>query len=90
MEDKMDFETIFDEIAMLIISVSEDELTSSNITRDTNLIEDIGLDSIKIIKLIIDIEEKFSLFFDVEILAADNIFIFGNLVQYVYDLLNKN
>ncbi len=86
----MDFETIFDEIAMLIISVSEDELTSSNITRDTNLIEDIGLDSIKIIKLIIDIEEKFSLFFDVEILAADNIFIFGNLVQYVYDLLNKN
>ena len=86
----MDFEIIFKEIAMLIISVSEDELTISNITRDTNLIEDLGFDSIKIIKLIIDIEEKFGLFFDVEILVTDNIFIFGNFVKDVYDLLNKN
>lgn len=86
----MDFEIIFEEITMLISAILKDEITFSNITRDTNLIEDLEFDSIKIIKLIIDIEEKFGLFFDVEILSVDNIFIFGNLVQYVYDLLNKN
>lgn len=86
---KMTYEFIFNEIKKLIISVSEQDLVDKNITENTNLVEDLNFDSIQIIRLIVEIEQQFNVYFDMEIIVAADIFVYKNFVQYVYNLLNE-
>lgn len=52
------------------------------ITDTTDLVRDLGFDSITIIQLILDIEENFGVQFDDEIEYKD-ITVVGNLKQYI-------
>lgn len=60
-----------------------DEIDVNLICEDTNLINDFMYDSIRIVELIIDIEEAFDIEFDSSELALDNIADFRKLVPLI-------
>lgn len=54
-----------------------------NITENERMIEDIGIDSIDLIKVIINIEAEFGFEFEDEFMSYEKIYTFGLLLDYV-------
>ena len=59
------------------------------IDADTNLMTDYGFDSIMLVQLIVDIEEKFDFVFPDEYTTVDVLSKFSNLVQIINEYKNK-
>lgn len=65
------------------------DITSRKINDRERLIEDIGIDSIRIVKIIVGIENEFEFEFDDEYLNYEKIYTFGLLFDYVKFKMNK-
>lgn len=74
--------TILKENTVMII---EDE----NVKEDTDLIEELGFDSLSIIRFITDVEREFNIEFDFEELISEVIGKYGTLLEVIEKKLNK-
>ncbi|MCI9142905.1 MAG: acyl carrier protein [Lachnospiraceae bacterium] len=68
--------------------IREKFLISIDIKDDDNLTE-IGIDSMKVIKLVIDLEEQFGFEFEDEKLTYDTLHSINSIAAYVYERLKK-
>ena len=63
----------------------------TNITPETNLVKDIGMDSISLMMMVVSIENKFNIELPDEFLTEESLSKFSNIVTIVEELLkNKN
>lgn len=84
---------IREEIIPIIRSVLEQQelnfsFTDSQINDNTNLLVDLGMDSIEIITVIAEIENAFDIEFDYIDMEIEKIIIFGNIVQSLEQALS--
>lgn len=59
------------------------DISYRKIENNERLIEDVGIDSIRIVKMIVGIENEFGFEFDDEFLDYNKIYTFGLLYDYV-------
>lgn len=52
-----------------------------------NLVEDLGFESIQIVKLIIDIEREYDITFDIFQISIEDFTSLDNLVEKIYNLI---
>ena len=74
----MIFEKVRDALA------SQFELDPASITPETNLIDDIGADSLDVVELIMELEDEFGITISDE--AAAELFTVGRIVEYIEKL----
>lgn len=68
-----------------------DEVNMDSIDiRESNLITDLGLNSFSLVQLIVDIEDEFGICFDDEKLDLEKFASFTQLVNVVYDEINRH
>ena len=75
------------EIKKIILSIANSTISVTDITDNMNLIEDLNHDSIKMIQLIVEVEEKFNLFIDIENVPIKELYNVGTFINYVDILL---
>lgn len=73
---------VYEELKKIIIQISG-ILSNVDIDEETNLINDLGFESIMIMELIIKIEETFLFEFSDEEMDIEKIMIVGNLVEII-------
>lgn len=73
---------VYEELKKIIIQISG-ILSNVDINEETNLINDLGFESIMIMELIIKIEETFLFEFSDEEMDIEKIMIVGNLVEII-------
>lgn len=83
----MDLEEIKSKLNEIVKRHSK--LCSNPITNDTNLIDDLGLDSVTMIKLITEIEDEIGIEFDFMSIEIDDIVIYQNLEQIVLTICSE-
>lgn len=89
MENK-NMEQVVDKIKEIISRVSRVKLPIENINDATDLIEDLGLDSVAIVQTIVVIEKEFNIQFLNEELTVELLAKFGGLKEKVFEkLANK-
>ncbi len=71
----MIFEKVRDALA------SQFELDPASITMDTNLIDDLGADSLDVVELIMELEDEFGVTISDE--AAAELYTVGRIVEYL-------
>ncbi len=71
----MIFEKVRDALA------SQFELDPASITMDTNLIDDLGADSLDVVELIMELEDEFGIAISDE--AAAELYTVGRIVEYL-------
>lgn len=76
------------EIKKIILSIANSTISVTDITDNMNLIEDLNYDSIKMIQLIVEVEEKFNLFIDIENVPIKELYNVGTFINYVDILLS--
>lgn len=54
-------EEIFEKVANYLVEESETDLELKEITRDTNLREDLDLDSLQSLSMVLDLEEEYGI-----------------------------
>ena len=74
----MIFEKVRDALA------SQFELDPASITMDTNLIDDLGADSLDVVELIMELEDEFGIAISDE--AAAELYTVGRIVEYIEKL----
>lgn len=74
---------VCDVLKDMIMSLSPNCISGEAISSSTDLIKDLGFDSIIIVQLIINVETEFGFEFDDEMLGFEGIVNFGKLVEYV-------
>lgn len=74
----------------LLLQYAREKVKADDIKDETDLIRDLGYDSISIIRLITDIELKFDFEFDDEYLSIELIGIYKDLRDYVAKKITKS
>ncbi|MCM1361285.1 MAG: acyl carrier protein [Clostridiales bacterium] len=64
-------------------------IDDENIKEDTDFIEELGFDSLSIIRFITDVEREFNIEFDFEELVSEVIGKYGTLLEVIEKKLNK-
>lgn len=67
---------------ILEVWVSDDELLDE-LSEDTNLISDLGLDSVGVLQVILSVEKEFGVSINVQEYEAETFSVFGRLVGLV-------
>ena len=78
---------VFEEIAQTICEQSQRKVSAQDIRNGTRLIEDLGYDSISLMQLIINLEERYGIQFKDEFLLMDKINVVGNIYDYILTLV---
>jgi acyl carrier protein len=73
----------------LIAEYSAESVEISNITGETNLIKNLAYDSLEFVQLISDIEDEYSIFFDVDDLNMDTLSVYSQLEATVNQKIEK-
>lgn len=78
---------IDDRIKKIISKLLEDDEIQKMITSETNIIDDIGLDSIQMINFILMLEDEFDMEIDFDEFEYDYLLRFDALVEFIKDKL---
>lgn len=78
------------EFIKCISEITELDEKTVGIERDTRLIDDLMLDSLQLIRLITEIEEKYRIHIDIVDLFNANMLTVGELMKKVYDNKENN
>ena len=73
----------------LIVNASEKNIKKDQIKMNSSLINDLGFDSINLMKLIVDIEQQFEIEYGDGLQMISNIANYDTLVHYISDLLEQ-
>lgn len=79
---------INEKVKNIICLTLEDDSYYDRLTDETNLVEDIGMDSIQIMQIVISIEIEFDIEFNDDELLIDNLAILKNLIRIILSRLN--
>jgi len=79
---------IKEKIKDLLIEVTENESLSNTITGTTNIINDVGLDSIQMINFILMIEDEFCIEIDFENFDVENLNSVDTLCNFISEHKN--
>jgi acyl carrier protein len=71
------------EITRVLVDRLELQLRESELSPDARLMDDLGLDSAGILELVVGVEEKFSIDFDVAGTTEDDFHSIRSLARYV-------
>lgn len=82
----MNIELILKEI---IINVAFDNISPEDIDRDTDLKADLGIDSITLVSVMIDIEEEFGITFESNVFDTYSMEKYGVILEQVTRLLRQ-
>ncbi len=72
-----------EDLKKIIIRNSTIALAENDIQDDTDLISDLGFDSVKLIQLVVDIENKFGFEFQDEDLSFEILSKYSDLQEYI-------
>lgn len=75
------------EMKRILIEIVEGRITEDNICSNTNIVEDIGLDSLQMINLILMIEDAFDLEIDFDEIEYEIFLRFSELVEFIKEKL---
>ncbi len=84
MSDRM-----LEQVIRVIVSTCIVPVPKEQIREDTDLLTDLGLESIQIVELVLSLEEEFGIEFDDDDLNPDNFQIVGSIVRTI-ELLTEN
>ena len=87
----MKTDTVFPELISIIENMPECRVPAGNLTASTRLQEDLGLDSIALIDLIVNIEDRFAVHIDPLIMDLQTAFkTVGTLGSFLEGLIENN
>lgn len=72
---------------MIIVNLSNGSISVEEINDDTNLVLDIGFDSLSMIQCIVEIENAFQIEFDDEDIGGDKMQEYSTLLSLITDKL---
>ena len=80
--------SLFEELQKMIISVARTNILEENVTPETNLIDDLGFESVALVELIVTVEEHYGIEFEdnAMISAVDKV---GDLEEYVINRIRE-
>jgi acyl carrier protein len=78
--EKKDLEEVIKE---LLAKAIEDESAKDGWTTDTDIINDIGIDSIQIVRFMLSLEDRLGISLDFEDISFDDFSSIGSLVEFV-------
>lgn len=82
METKTANDTIiFNDLTTIIKPYCKEESAFNNVTKETRFIEDLGINSARLVDIVIDIEDKFNVSIDDE--SADQIRTIGDAIRVI-------
>lgn len=79
---------IYERLKAVIYRVSNSD--SFTITKNTNLVDDLGFDSVSIVSLIVEIEDEFNIVLEDEDLEIDLLSNVGTLENIISKKLTRN
>ena len=85
----MNREEIMDKLVDIICATYNVPLNKEEITLDTRLMEDLGMDSIKVLEMVVYLEDEFELEFNEDDLILDNLRTIGLTVSTIEKCLNE-
>ena len=80
---------IFDRVVSVIIKNYKIPLNKDQINEDTDVLIDLGFESIKILEMIVYLEEEFIIEFDDESLVIDKLKTVGMIVRTIKVLIER-
>lgn len=80
---------IMPKIREILLEVADDDTLSKRLTGNTNINTDIGLDSIRMINLILILEDEFGIEINFEKFSLDNLNSVDILCSFIADLKNS-
>lgn len=78
-----------DIIKETVVSTLNYRIEISDITDETNLLNDLNIDSLAYVQIIIELEEKFNIEMDDEIMDLDAMQIYNNFVNAIIKEVSK-
>ncbi|MBN1600184.1 MAG: hypothetical protein JW915_01185 [Chitinispirillaceae bacterium] len=85
----MEREMIADKLKNIIVEVKNQEVSGDSIADSTNLVTDVGIDSLQLINFILSIEDEFEIELDFDSFDLDHLNRFGSLVEFVEGCISK-
>lgn len=85
----MDREVISCKLKDIIVEIKNQELSADTIVDSTNLVTEIGIDSLQLINFILSIEDEFEIELDFESFDLIHLNRFEALVDFVDGCINK-
>jgi acyl carrier protein len=84
----MDRTAILSELKKVLAPYTENKELLEGISDDTNLINDLKINSANLVDVIIDAESKYQIEIDFD--AAEKMYNVGNCIDIIYDKLNQS
>lgn len=85
----MDREVIAGKLKDIIVEIKNQEVSADAITDTTNLVTEIGIDSLQLINFILSIEDEFEIELDFESFDLSHLNCFEALADFVDGCINK-
>lgn len=76
----MDKNYLSEELKTIVMKISK---AKQKVSEDTNMVYDLGFDSVAMIELFTEVEERYGIEFDFDDVDFDDIVIYGNFLNYV-------
>ncbi len=74
---------MLDQIKKTIVLVMNDQSLQETITEETDLINDIGFDSLQLVDFLLEIEKEFGIDINLESLEIDQVRSVRNFIQFI-------
>ena len=84
----MEIEVIEGKLKDIIVEIKNHEVTADSITVSSNLLTQMGIDSLQLINLILSIEDEFSLELDFDNFDLAQLENFGSLCRFIADCID--
>ncbi|MCD1257237.1 acyl carrier protein [Paenibacillus athensensis] len=81
---------LIEEIKNVLVEVRKNPELTANLTESTDIINEIGLDSLQMISFILGLEDSFSIEIDFEQFDFDHLSSIGKLGEYIAGRLAEN
>lgn len=85
----MDREVIVGKLKDIIVEIKNQEVSADTIADSTNLVTEVGIDSLQLINFILSIEDEFEIELDFDSFDLSHLNRFEALVDFVDGCINK-
>lgn len=79
----MNKKEVINRLLQILVEIKEDEMLVAKLSENSNLIDDVGIDSLQMISLMINIEEKFSVELNFSQINLSHLNSIGSLADFI-------
>lgn len=79
----MNKKEVINGLSQILVEIKEDKTLTDKLSENSNLINDVGIDSLQMISLMINIEEKFSVELNFSQINLDHLNSIGSLADFI-------